>query len=66
MKNAKYRVALPPDRVEALQALARKLAFEYGNDCSWCDLLRAGIELVLAAEPGRLLAMVNNKAKVTE
>jgi hypothetical protein len=47
-----YYVRLAPERVAALRALARKWSFVRGQDYTWVDCLRCGVDLVLEGEEG--------------
>src|SRR5262249_6672794 len=46
----RYDVRLHPDTVAALKRLALNLSCERGTPVSWVDLLRHGMDLVLASE----------------
>lgn len=50
MKMKCFELRLRPDRVEALRELARRRAFERKQDCSWADLVREGVDLVLQGQ----------------
>lgn len=47
MKLERFEIRFRPDRVEALRAMARRLAHEKQIECTWCDLVRRGIDLIL-------------------
>jgi hypothetical protein len=52
MKMTAVEIRMRPDKIEALRALARRLAYERGKKCTWADLAREGAEIILQTYGG--------------
>jgi hypothetical protein len=51
MEMKRYDVRLPPERVEALKQLAKRLTVKWGGKpVLWTDLLRDGIDWVISMQ----------------
>jgi hypothetical protein len=48
MESKVYRLRFNPNTVEALRAKAREAACAQQRDVTWGDLVREGVEIVLA------------------